>query len=123
MTDTENFIYQFEKGQREIMMYFHNLLTLDFNLSEKISFNLPFYYGTSWICYLKPTKKGTVEFSFVRGNELSNDDGLLKSKGRKQVHSIEIEKVKDKPRKNLNKIIHEAILLDQVKPYSVKKSK
>lgn len=121
MTKVEDFIYQFEGNQREIMLYFHNLLTIDLNLTEKIRFKIPFYYGRSWICYLNPTKEGKIEFAFVRGNELSNYQNILDSKGRKQVYSIEVEKMSEIPMRQINEIIQEAILLDETKPYESKR--
>jgi len=121
MTEVEDFIYQFEGNQRDLMLYFHRLLTMDLNLIDKIRFKIPFYYRKSWICYLNPSKDGKTEFAFVRGNELSNVQGLLESKGRKQVYSIELEKVSDIPKQKINEIIQEAILLDETKPYQSKR--
>ncbi|MEK9614257.1 MAG: DUF1801 domain-containing protein [Flavobacteriaceae bacterium] len=103
------------------MLQFHNLLTLELNLTEKIRFKIPFYYGRSWICYLNPTKDSKIEFAFVRGNELSNHWGILDSKGRKQVYSIEFENVSEIPTQRIYKIIEEAILLDETKPYKSKR--
>ncbi len=123
MTEVEDFIYQFEGEQRAVMFRFHNLLTLELNLISKIRFKIPFYYGKSWICYLNPTKDGKTEFAFVRGNELSNDLGILESRGRKQVYSIAFEKVSEIPMQQMNEIIHEAILLDETKPYESKRKK
>jgi hypothetical protein len=120
MTRVEDFIYQYEDSQREIMFYFHKLLTAEFGLTEKIRFDIPFYYGKSWICYLNPIKDTKIEFAFVRGNELSNEQGVLSSKGRKQVYSIEFEKISDIPMKVVNEIIQEAMLLDQTVPYESK---
>ncbi len=85
MTAVEAFIYKYDDDQREIMLFFHRLLTLELNLTEKIRFKIPFYYGKSWICYLNPIGKDQVELAFVRGNELSNQQGILDNKGRKQV--------------------------------------
>jgi len=121
MTDVEDFIYQYEDDQREVMLFLHNWLTRDLNLTEKIRFKIPFYYGKSWICYLNPTKKDTIEFAFVRGNELCNEQGILDNKGRKQVYSIEIKNVKEIPQQTLNEIIQEAILLDETIPYKSKR--
>jgi len=121
MTKVEDYIYQFEGSQREVMLYLHNLLTNDLNLTEKIRFKIPFYYGRSWICYLNPIKNGKIEFAFVRGNELSNIQGILDNKGRKQVFGIEFEKVSDIPVREINEIIQEAILLDETKPYESKR--
>ena len=121
MTKVEDFIYQFEGNQLEVMLHLHNLLTNDLNLTGKIRFKIPFYYGRSWICYLNPLKNGKVEFAFVRGNELSNYQRILDNKGRKQVFGIEFEKVSDIPVRYINEIIQEAILLDETKPYESKR--
>ncbi len=121
MTVVENYIYQFDGNQREVLLYFHHLLTSELNLTEKIRYKIPFYYGKSWICYLNPAKDGKVEYAFVRGNELSNAQGLLDSKGRKQVYSIEFEKVSDIPHSTIQEVIQEAILLDETTPYQSKR--
>ncbi|MCG8569090.1 MAG: DUF1801 domain-containing protein [Spirochaetes bacterium] len=121
MGEAEDFIYQFEGNQRETMLYFHNLLTCDLGLEDKIRFKIPFYYRKSWICYLNPTKEKKVEFAFVRGNELSNSQGLLINKGRKQVYSIDFEKVSDIPFRAINEIIQEAIFIDETIPYESKR--
>lgn len=121
MTAVETFIYQFDGEQRKVMLHLHHLLTSELNLIDKIRFKIPFYYGKSWICYLNPTKKGNVEFAFVRGNELSNSQGLLESKNRKQVYSLELESLLKIPNRELNEIIQEAILLDESTPYKPKR--
>lgn len=121
MSAVEDFIYQFEGSQREVMLYFHDLLTMELNLTEKIRFKIPFYYGKSWICYLNPKKDGKIELGFVRGNELSNYQGILDNKGRKQVCSIEFEKVSEIPSQQMNEIMQEAILLDETTPYESKR--
>jgi filamentous hemagglutinin family protein len=120
MGDVENFIYEYEDNQREILFYFHKLLTIELNLTDKIRFNIPFYYGKSWICYLNPIKKSKIELAFIRGNELSNVQGILNSKGRKQVYGVEFEEISKIPMNLVYEIIHEAILLDEIKPYKSK---
>jgi filamentous hemagglutinin family protein len=121
MSKVWEFIQQFEGRQREVMVYFHHLLTMELNLEEKIRFGIPFYFGRSWICYLNPIKNQKVELAFVRGNELSNIQGLLDNKGRKQVCSIEFEKVSDIPESIIHEIIQEAILLDETTAYESKR--
>ncbi|MCI5054711.1 MAG: DUF1801 domain-containing protein [Flavobacteriales bacterium] len=121
MTEAEDFIYQFEDDQREIMLYLHTLLTENLNLTEKMRYKIPFYFGKSWICYLNPDKKGNVEFAFVRGNELSNEQGLLENKDRKQVYSITFSKLQDIPEDTLLEVLQEAILLDETIPYESKR--
>ena len=121
MTEVENLIYGFEGQQRKIMLHFHNLLTNDYHLTSKITFKSPCYYRKSWICYLKATKRNTVALTFFRGKELSNDQGLLKSNGRKQLLSIDIDKMESIPDIALKEIIHEALLLDKTTPYESKR--
>jgi len=123
MNEVENYIYQFEGNQKEVIMYFHNLLTNDFNLSSKIRYKIPFYDIKSWICYLNPLKNGKIELAFIRGNELSNHQGMLNSKGRKQVYGIEFAKISDIPITEVNEIINEAIILDSIEPYKSKRKK
>jgi hypothetical protein len=105
------------------MLYIHKLLSVELNLTDKLRFKIPFYYRKSWICYLNPSKNNSIEFAFVRGNELSNSQGLLDSKGRKQVLSVELTELSKIPIKELTEIIHEAILLDEAVPYASKRKK
>jgi hypothetical protein len=123
MTEVEEYIYNFDESQREIMLYLHGLLSVELNLTDKLRFKIPFYFRKSWICYLNPIKNKSIEFGFVRGNELSNSQGLLDSKGRKQVWSIELNRISEIPIKELSEIIHEAILLDETVPYASKRKK
>ncbi len=121
MTEVEDFIYQFDKNQREVMLHLHNLLTLDLSFTAKIRFKIPFYYGRSWICYLNPIKNEGIELAFLRGCELSNTQGLLESKGRKQVSGIELNSILDAPLEAILEVIHEAIMLDETIPYASKR--
>lgn len=121
MSEVEEFIYMHEDDQREVMLMLHNIFIEEYNLISKIRFKIPFYYGKSWICYLNPLKNGKIELAFVRGNELSNEQGLLDSKGRKQVKSMEFEKIQNIPLNSLNEIMQEAILVDDNVKYKSKR--
>lgn len=123
MTEAEQLIYQFDDTQREILLFFHEMLTTDYLLTYKVTFNNPCYYKKSWICYLKPLKNEQVELAFMRGNELSNNQGLLKSNGRKQLRSIEISDLKAAPLDTIKEILNEAIYLDEIKPYESKRKR
>jgi hypothetical protein len=122
MTAVEDFIYRYEGTQRSIMLCLHQLLSEQLNLTDKIRFKIPFYYKKSWICYVNPMKDGSVEFAFVRANELANTHGLLESKGRKQVAGITFTSTEDWPIEEVRQIIQEAILLDETVPYAVKRT-
>ncbi len=123
MVEVENRINQFETPQKEIMYFFHNLLTKDFGLTDRLTFNNPCYYNISWICYLKPLKNGMTELAFMRGNELSNENGLLKDSGRKQLRSIEFSNLNSIELHSVKETLHEAILLDEAIPYKSKRKK
>ncbi|MEM1407658.1 MAG: DUF1801 domain-containing protein [Bacteroidota bacterium] len=123
MVAVDDFIQNYEGEQRKILNYLHLALADELELIPKIRYKIPFYYKRSWICYLNPTKRKTVDFCFLRGNELSNQQELLSGKGRKQVMSIEIAKLSDLPEGAIKEVIHEALLLDESVPYSVKSKK
>lgn len=122
MSDVEIYIYQYEGEQRDTLLYLDFILTsLDFDLTPKIKYKIPFYYHKSWICYLNPPKDRSVEFAFTRGNELSNANGLLSSNGRKQVSSVMYKSRADINKEQIFETIHEALLLDESVPYASKR--
>lgn len=122
MSEIENFIYQWEGDQRFVLIYLNDLLQNQMNLDAKLTYKIPFYYKKSWVCYLNPKRNGTTEFAFPRGNELSNHQGILLSKGRKQVMSIEFNCVEDIYNSGIIEIIHEALVLDETTPYKSPKN-
>ena len=120
MNKVEQFIYQREGQQREIMVFLHKLLS-DLGLQSKIRYRIPFYDRLSWICYLNPIKNSGVELAFIRGNELSNNHEILNFKERKQVAGISIYNLRELDLNKLRETIHEAILLDESVPYKMVK--
>ncbi len=123
MSEVENFIFEKEDHQQEILQFLHDLMLSYPEVTDKIRYRVPFYYRKSWICYLNPQKNGSIELVFLRGNELSNASGILNAKGRKQVAGIEIFNTKDIPLKALDEVILEALLLDETVPYASKRKK
>jgi len=75
------------------------------------------------MCYLNPTKDNGVELCFTRGNELSNTQRILQSKGRKQVSGITYYEIKQIEESPILEILYEALLLDDEVPYKIKKKK
>jgi len=120
MDAVQNFILGHSGNEQKIMLYLDSLIMSFPGITGKIKYRIPFYYRKSWICYLNPTKNGAVEFAFPRGNELSNEQGLLDSKGRKQVFSVEFSKLEEIPEPTLLEIIQEAIILDTTVAYASK---
>lgn len=117
MDEVAFFIDQHDGKQRELLLHFHHLLTEELELTDKIRYKIPFYYRKSWICYLNPQKNDSVELAFIRGNELSNEQGLLQDKGRKQVKSITFSDKSEIPESLIREVIHEAIILDDTVKY------
>ena len=95
MNEVEEFIYGYEGDTLEVMKYLHDLMMDQPGISCKISFKIPFYYRNSWICYINPLKKGGIEFVFTRGHELSNEQGILDARGRKEVSGIRLKTMED----------------------------
>ena len=121
MAPVEAFILSKEGNQRVILQFLHDLLMSSTEMTNKIRYKVPFYFRKSWICYLNPIKKSAgIELVFLRGNELSNEQGILEARGRKQVRGIIFTKVEDIPVETLLEIIQEAIFLDQEVPYASK---
>jgi hypothetical protein len=121
--EVDLFISEQNDNIRSIMEYFHELLMSIPGIEAKIRYKIPFYYRKSWICYLNPTNDNSVEFAFPRGNELPVEQGILESKGRKQVRSITIKKLEEIPQDLIKELIYEACLLDEKVKYASKRTK
>lgn len=122
MSAVLNYIFKQHGNQKEILLYFHDLFTNELNFTSKIRYKIPFYDYRSWICYMNPIKGGKIELAFIYGNELSNKQGLLQKKKRKQIAGIEFENLEDIPLEVVHEIIQEAILLDEATAYKSKKN-
>ncbi len=120
MNKVEDYIYSFEGDQLEVLLYFHDLLTSFQTVTSKIRFKIPFYYQNTWVCYLNPVKPNKIAICFLRGYEMSNEQDILESKGRKQVLSAEFASVDEIPKKLMSEIINEALFLDETVPYQPK---
>ncbi len=117
----EDFIYEQSPNRQAILQHLHHLLAEELNLLPKIRYRVPFYYQNSWICYLNPVKGDAIELVFLRGQELSNSQGILDKKKRKQVSGITISDVESIPLEAIYEILQEALVLDETVPYSVKR--
>lgn len=118
-----SYIYEKEGPQQQVLQYLHEQISAYPEITGKIRYKIPFYYRKSWICYLNPTKDGGVELAFPRGNELSNEQGLLTANGRKQVRGVTFYSTKDIPEETIHEILAEALLLDEEVPYASKRKK
>ena len=103
-----------------IMSQVHQVLMDNPGVVSKIRYRVPFYFRKSWFCYLNPLKNNGVELAFIRGDELSNEEGVLLAKDRKMVRGIELFDHRNIPWTAINSIIQEALLLDETIPYSIR---
>ena len=124
--DIEAYIHvdmQMSEKQRSTLLFLHQLLMTFPELTAKIRYKIPFYYRKSWICYLNPVKGEGIEFAFTRGNELSNEQGLLDFRGRKQIGGVIFRSDDDIPVEVLMEVLQEALVLDEEVAYNVRKKK
>ena len=121
MNAVESFILEQGHPQQDILQYLHELLMAHPGVNCRIRYKIPFYDRKSWICYLNPTKDKGVELAFTRGNELSNAQGLLDFKDRKQVAGIAFYQMEDIQEDLLLELLQEALLLDDTVKYNVRK--
>ncbi len=112
-----DYIMMFEGRQRELLQYLHELLMDQPGMQCKISYKVPFYSLRQRICYLIARKDGSVEIAFPRGHQLSNDQGILETSGRKYIIGLRVSGIKEIPHEALHEVIQEAILLDEI-PYT-----
>jgi hypothetical protein len=83
-------------------------------IEEKIRFGVPFFDYFGWMCYLSPLKNNKgVYIAFLRGFELSNEQGILEANGRVMVKSITYSHQNDIKEGPLREIIQEALLLNE----------
>lgn len=121
--DFDFFLSEYSGDQFEVIHFLYELLSEEFQLTTKFRYGIPFFYRKSWICYINPKKNGITEFAFTRGNELFDEAGLIDSKGRKQVKSIEFDKLSDIPLEKLKLLINEALVLDETISYKSKRKR
>lgn len=113
MTEVDAYFSSCSKEQKRILLPLHDYLVSLPGVEAKIRFKIPFYYRFSWVCYLNPLKNGNVEFCFLHGQKLSNEQGLLKNKGRKMISGIELDPSPFELDR-LVEVIQEAFYLDEL---------
>jgi hypothetical protein len=91
-------------------------------IREHLEINTPMYKVKQDVCYfgkVHPVKG--LELCFLRGFQLSNEQGLLESKGRKYIHGITLADMQDLKNKEVSflEILNEALILDEINEKSV----
>lgn len=117
MKEVEDFIFNREGQQRDLLLFLHNLLVEEYHLDSKIRYKIPFYDKNSWLIYLNPLANGCVDFSLIRAQELIETRDFLDFRNRKQVASLELNPKEDLQMPLIRKIIEEALILDEKVSY------
>jgi hypothetical protein len=101
--------------QREMMTILRSwILDLGPHTQEKLSYKIPYFsfYGT--LCYLNPHEEG-IDLGFTKGYELTDDQKILESKGRKQVKTVTFYSVAEleENEETIRYILNEAAILNE----------
>ncbi|MFY0591600.1 DUF1801 domain-containing protein [Roseivirga sp.] len=87
-------------------------------VKEKLSYNVPFFRVRKTICFIWPgavpwgkTFEG-VQFGFIHGYLLSNEDGFLATGKRKYVRIRTFKSIKEIDFERLRALLYEAVLVD-----------
>lgn len=114
MSTVQDYIKSRPKPQAQIMSVLRNMvLDIGIYVEEKISYGVPFFYFHGSLCYLNPKLDGAY-IGFIRGNQLSNEHGLLEANDRKSVRSIQFNSLIELERKErqVRQILNEAAILN-----------
>lgn len=110
-----NFINEQPEPQRELMTILRSwILDLGQHTQEKISYKIPYFYLYGTMCYLNPHNEG-VDLGFTKGYELSDEQKILESKGRKQVKTITFHSVAEleENEDTIRHVLNEAAILNE----------
>ena len=86
--------------------------------AEKLSYNVPFYYRHTRICFIWPGSvpwggiKEGVMLGFCKGNRLT-DIGYLDKGGRKSVFTKTFYTTKEINRETISQLLYEAVSIDE----------
>jgi Domain of unknown function (DU1801) len=124
LTESRSLVHLYQKmpeNERIILDMLRQIVieTLPAYCKEKLSFNVPLFYGNRAICIIWPATvprggiKEGVLLGFWHGNKLNDSDSYLTHGTNKQIFYKVYkspEQIRDKP---LKKLLKEAVKLDQ----------
>ncbi len=119
MKTYEDFFYPLSEEEKTIVTRLRQLVQSTApEMTEKISYNVPYYFRHTRVCFIwpssvKPGPKSGVVLGFCKGYLLSNEQGLLEKENRKEVYMIPFHSVKEIQEGPLREILLEALLVDQ----------
>ena len=114
MSPVEIFILDQPEKLRPVLKRLRGLiLSASPYIEEKLVYNIPFFYGKKRIFYLNP-QETWVDLGFCDGHLIANNP-ILETKDRTQVKTVRFYSFNEIIDEELLPIIHEAILIDQIK--------
>jgi Domain of unknown function (DU1801) len=119
MTAIDDFLIDLPADERNMATQLCKIIrnTSD-RLTEKLAYGVPYFYGKSRICFIWPASKEAITIEhgvmlgFCSGHLLSNANGLLQSRGRKEVWDVVYTDICQINERAIRENLNEAILLD-----------
>lgn len=120
MRTADDFISDLPPDEKNIVSVLRRIVkSASDRLTEKLAYGVPYYYGHSRICFIWPASAGAITIDkgvilgFCRGHLLSNANGLLAGRGRKEVWDVIYENPEQIDPVTIHETLMEAILLDE----------
>jgi hypothetical protein len=116
MNAVEQRIYEWAEPQRQLALVLRDCLRAAApDVTEKVNWNVPFFYHHGWFAYLNPLKQGGLDVCFIRGTQLDDPAGLLERRNRQQIASVPIADLDDLEAKAdaLDELIAQALRLNE----------
>lgn len=112
MDAVEGYLLDQTGEEAAIMKELHQWFLTFPGVEARLKFGIPFFYRKSWICYLNPQKKGGIELVFLKAKQLDDPESQLKSRGRKMVVGMYLQKRNEIPYEYLEFLFNQAVLVD-----------
>jgi len=116
------FLDYLPEQEREIVVALQKIITDSLpECEEKLSYNVPFYYRHSRICYIWPASipwggvKSGVAIGFCRGHLLSDEFNYLQKGNRKQIYTKNFSSVSEIEPDVLKSYLYEAYEIDNMR--------
>lgn len=119
MKTYEDFYYNLTEEEKVMVTRLRNIvLSTAPELTEKISYNVPYYFRHTRVCFIwpssvRPGPKSGVVLGFCKGYLLSNEQGILEKENRKEVYMITFHSPKEIKEDLIREILLEAMIVDK----------
>lgn len=118
--DVEDMLASLPEDELQITLFLRDLIRSCIpHATEKLSYNVPFYYGKKRICFIWPGSvpwggiKSGVLFGFTRGYLLNDETNYLEIGNRKEVYMKTFNSLSEIDTDILRSLFFEAAALDK----------